>query len=299
MLAKEIRAIFHKELKELFPKEEIDSFFYAMLDHYLGLERFVLAVQPNLVLTKEEEAPFFEGLSQLNEQRPIQYILGVTPFRNMELAVNESVLIPRPETEELVEWVISEYQGKDLGKDNQTSDFSILDIGTGSGCIAISLAKELDVSHVFALDISKEALVLAEQNAAANDVELHFIHESILNPNIDLEGKKYDVIISNPPYVREIEKTQMAKNVMAYEPHTALFVPDDNPLIFYKAILKFAQLFLKKEGSLFLEINEALGQEMMQLARNNGFTKLVLKQDMFGKVRMLRVMRNQEDKLLQ
>ena len=281
MLLKEIKNIYHLELDPLFPKEEVDSFFYLVIDHYLGLERFILAMQPNLVVSKENEDPLFFALSQLKQERPIQHILGKAHFCELEFRVDENVLIPRPETEELVYWIINEVQ-----KGDPREEVKILDIGTGSGCIAISLAKNLPNAKVYALDISKKALQIAGENAIDNGVDIFFLEADILS----LEGfkDKFDVIVSNPPYVRELEKLEMKNNVVDHEPGLALFVSDGDPLIFYKKITRFALSHLKKGGVLFFEINQYLGEEMKQLLEAENFSEIELRKDMFGNDRMLK-----------
>ncbi|ASO08061.1 peptide chain release factor N(5)-glutamine methyltransferase [Arenibacter algicola] len=281
MLLKEIKNIYHLELDPLFPKEEVDSFFYLVIDHYLGLERFILAMQPNLVVSKENEDPLFFALSQLKQERPIQHILGKAHFCELEFRVDENVLIPRPETEELVYWIINEVQ-----KGAPREEVKILDIGTGSGCIAISLAKNLPNAKVYALDISKKALQIAGENAMDNGVDIVFLEADILS----LEGfkDKFDVIVSNPPYVRELEKLEMKNNVVEHEPGLALFVSDGDPLIFYKKITRFALSHLKKGGVLFFEINQYLGEEMKQLLEAENFSEIELRKDMFGNDRMLK-----------
>ncbi|TQO36162.1 release factor glutamine methyltransferase [Arenibacter algicola] len=281
MLLKEIKNIYHLELDPLFPKEEVDSFFYLVIDHYLGLERFILAMQPNLVVSKENEDPLFFALSQLKQERPIQHILGKAHFCELEFRVDENVLIPRPETEELVYWIINEVQ-----KGDPREEVKILDIGTGSGCIAISLAKNLPNAKAYALDISKKALQIAGENAMDNGVDIVFLEADILS----LEGfkDKFDVIVSNPPYVRELEKLEMKNNVVEHEPGLALFVSDGDPLIFYKKITRFALSHLKKGGVLFFEINQYLGEEMKQLLEAENFSEIELRKDMFGNDRMLK-----------
>ena len=285
MLLKEIKNIYHLELDPLFPKEEVDSFFYLVIDHYLGLERFVLAMQPNLVVSKDNEEPLFYALSQLKQERPIQYILGKAHFCDLEFGVDENVLIPRPETEELVYWILNEVQ-----QGTRQERLRILDIGTGSGCIAISLAKNLPNAKVYALDISKKALQIAQQNAVDNKVDIVFLEADILS----MEGfkDKFDVIVSNPPYVRELEKKEMKNNVLEHEPGLALFVSDGDPLIFYKKITLFALNHLKTSGMLFFEINQYLGEEMKQLLEAGNFSEIELRKDMYGNDRMLKAVLN-------
>ena len=281
MVLKEIKNIYHKELDGLYAKEEVDSFFYLLIEHYLNLQRFVLALQPNLTLTKEEEQPLFEALSELKLQRPVQYIIGSTSFMDLDFQVNENVLIPRPETEDLIRWIVDEV--KTSGPDKK-SGLRILDIGTGSGCIAISLAKLLPDAKVFALDVSEKALETAKRNAERNAVKVEFILADILN--FDGFASNFDVIVSNPPYVRELEKKEMHKNVLEHEPDLALFVSDENPLVFYKAITQLAKQNLSEEGMLFFEINQYLAKETEALLHQHNFIEIEVRKDIFGNDRM-------------
>lgn len=305
----EIKSIFHKELDDIYPKEEVDSFFYMLIEHYLGLERFVLAMQPNLVISKEEEQPLFEALAELRLERPVQYIIGKAHFMGMDFKVNENVLIPRQETEELVRWVLADVQAgqdevrpsdagpTDLSEQGNTqkvssrqelhnSKFVILDIGTGSGCIAVSLAKNLPAIKVHALDVSVEALAVARENGRLHHVDVPFLEVDILD--VKYSTVKYDVIVTNPPYVREREKKDMRKNVTNHEPGRALFVSDGNPLKYYDAIARFAQRSLKENGKLYLEINQYLALEIQQLLKNHNFSEIELRKDMFGNDRMMK-----------
>jgi len=304
MLLKEIKDIFHKELDELYPKEEIDSFFYSCIEHYLKLERFILAIQPGLTLTKEEEQPLFEVLAHLKLEKPLQYILGTAHFMDLELQVNENVLIPRPETEELVQWILDDFQKEGQFKlDAERSrsvistplndhSLKILDIGTGSGCIAIALAKNLPDAKIYALDVSEEALEVAKKNAKSNGVNIGFMHQDIFNPELELESElHFDIIVSNPPYVRELEKKEINKNVKDFEPDTALFVSDEDPLVFYKAIMDFSENNLNENGSLYFEINQYLGEETKALFNTRNFSEIELRKDIFGNDRMLKAKR--------
>ena len=284
MQLKEIRNIFHKELDGLYALEEINSFFYLLIEHHLGLERFILALKPDITITKTEEQPLFEALSELKKFKPIQYIIGETSFMELDLAVTPDVLIPRPETEELVRWIIDDVKAfsgsKTVGK------IKILDIGTGSGCIAIALAKNLPQAEVYALDVSESALEIARTNAIRNNVTIQFLHLSILNrPELN---DKFDIIVSNPPYVREQEKVGMHSNVLDNEPGLALFVKDDNPLIFYKEIALFAKKHLNESGALYLEINQYLAKETEQLLKEHNFSEIELRKDMFDNYRMIK-----------
>nr|WP_321412411.1 peptide chain release factor N(5)-glutamine methyltransferase [uncultured Allomuricauda sp.] len=311
MLLKEVKDIFHKELGKIYPKEEIDSFFYSCIEHYLQLERFILAIRPELTLTKEEEQPLFEAMSQLKLEKPLQYILGTAHFMDLELQVDENVLIPRPETEELVQWILDDFRFQNSEVRNQKGEefkldaersrsvistslndhpLTILDIGTGSGCIAIALAKNLPNAKVYALDISEGALTVAQKNAEANEAAITFWNQNILNPEFDSE-LVFDVIVSNPPYVRELEKKEIQRNVKDFEPDTALFVADEDPLIFYKAIINFSERHLQGNGSLYFEINQYLGEETKALFNARNFSEIELRKDMFGNNRMLKAIK--------
>lgn len=274
----DIRDIFRKELNPLYAKGEIESFFYLLIEHHLGLNRFVLVLEPSYSVTKMEEQPLFEALSLLKKEYPIQYILGTTIFMDLEIKVNEHVLIPRPETEDLVRWILEENQEPDTCP-------RILDIGTGSGCIAISLAKSLPEAKVSGLDISAKALALAKQNADMNGVKINFMKSDILKQ--DPSGI-WDIIVSNPPYVRKSEKEAIKNNVKRYEPAKALFVGNESPLVFYERIANFAINRLRPAGAVYFEINQYLAMESKQLLENQNFSEIALRKDMFGNQRMIR-----------
>ncbi|MGI9547272.1 MAG: peptide chain release factor N(5)-glutamine methyltransferase [Flavobacteriaceae bacterium] len=279
MELKEIRKIYRQELSKIYPLEEIDSFFYLSVEHYLNLERFVLVLQPHISLTKKEEQPLFECLSRLKNQEPIQYILGEVFFYGLRFFVDESVLIPRPETEELVHWILEDSKKKPL-------DLAILDIGTGSGCIAIALSKNIPGASVFAIDNSEAALKISKRNADFHGVNVRFTNEDISQPNVP--ETKYDIIVSNPPYVRVSEKSQMKGNVTRYEPHEALFVSDEAPLYYYHLILNFAKTNLKENGLLYLEVNQYLAKNTAGLLEEEKFSEIELRKDLFGNDRMIR-----------
>ena len=209
---------------------------------------------------------------------PIQQVLGYAFFCGLKLKVTPSVLSPRPETEELVRWVV----------DESPAPHSILDIGTGSGCIAIALAKALSQTRLTAIDISDEALAVARENAKMHDADIDFIQADILNPNPSLVNNRFDVIVSNPPYICNKEADEMEKNVLDYEPHVALFVPDDDPLLFYRAIAQQALTMLTPDGTLFFEINRLYAQELTTMLQSMGFQHITVRQDQFNNDRMLR-----------
>ncbi|WP_242085104.1 peptide chain release factor N(5)-glutamine methyltransferase [Aestuariivivens sediminis] len=286
MRLKDSLITFHNTLKGLYGKEEIDSFFYLLVADYYKVSRLDLAMQPDYQMSNDKR--LIDALELLKLQYPIQYILGKTEFYGLPFKVNKHTLIPRPETEELVAWIVDCYPELVLSKrqdNSKATTLKILDIGTGSGCIAVSLAKYLPQTKVFALDVSEEALKVAKANAKFNNVEVFFFKEDILKQeHSDLE---FDIIVSNPPYVREKEMQLMKPNVLNNEPHLALFVKNEDPLLFYHAISKFAVNNLSKKGLLFFEINEYLGNEMRALLGEYGFKTIQLKQDLFKKDRMI------------
>ncbi len=287
MRLKDLQAIYRKELELLYDRNEIDSFFYIMSDAYLNMNRLAMSLQPDFIISKDEESLFYEGLSKLKLEQPIQYILGNTEFFGLKFKVNEHTLIPRPETEELVELVLSEVKNSPL----EITNLKILDIGTGSGCIAITIAKNIPNAKVVALDTSHNALSVAKENAEVNVTNIVFVESDILNRaawESTFENQKFDIIISNPPYVRQLEKADMKNNVLKNEPHLALFVDDHDPLVFYDAITDFASTYLKPAGQLFFEINQYLGKDMVSLLKNHGFQQVELKKDLNGNDRMIK-----------
>ncbi|NNK82549.1 MAG: peptide chain release factor N(5)-glutamine methyltransferase [Flavobacteriaceae bacterium] len=282
MILKTLRTYFNSELLGYYPDTEISSFFHILSEHILKLNQINIALNLYQVVSGKKYDKFQTAIDRLKVYQPIQYILGQTEFYGLKFKVNDSVLIPRPETEELVDWIIKASISKDK--------IRILDIGTGSGCIAISLAKHLPNAKVLALDISSKALKVAQENAKQNDVDVEFMHKNILSiPNYFLDSQdRFDIIVSNPPYVRQSEKTEMKPNVLENEPHIALFVDDDDALQFYKAIVQLSVNNLNKNGMLFFEINEYLGNEMIKLLQKFEFENIDLKQDLFGKDRMIK-----------
>lgn len=291
MKLKDIQNLFHEELDILFGQEEVDSFFFILMESFVGISRLQLVLEPNHSIKTSQKQSFFNALDALKKEIPVQYIIGETQFYGLPFKVNPNVLIPRPETEELVDWVIDSVKAFK----SKTEPLVILDIGTGSGCIAISLAKNLSNAKVYALDVSKKAIETAKLNAAMNDVDIEFVEADVLDiGQIEtlMDSNEFDVIVSNPPYVRELEKELMKSNVLNNEPHLALFVGNNNPLVFYKVISKFASKKLKQGGLLFFEINEYLGNEMIQLLRQDDFSSIKLKQDIYRKDRMISAVKN-------
>lgn len=279
MTFSELREYIHHKLEILYPKSEINAFYFILLEHYGKYSKATILANSDTLITENIAQPILQAIRELQTAKPIQYILGETEFFSNRFFVNENVLIPRPETEELVDWVLQEYPDK-------SEKIKILDVGTGSGCIVISLAKALPNAVVTAIDVSEGALKVAKRNAELNSVVTHFLQQDILR--IETLPDKYDIIISNPPYVRELEKKEIRHNVLEYEPHLALFVPDNNPLLFYDKIATLAQQSLNTNGSLFFEINQYLGQEMQTLLEQKHFTEITLRQDLFGNDRMIK-----------
>ena len=287
MLLKEYRKYLTKELSSFFDEMEIDSFFFIILDYLHQMKRVDLALQPNFEINEVAIKKWEVILSQLKQQKPIQYIIGQTEFYGLPFFVTENTLIPRPETEELVDLILNNAKSN---TELNTSQLRILDIGTGSGCIPISLKKNIPNATVFAIDISEEALAVAKKNAIENKVNVNFIKADILKVT-DLQQlpfssiqlpTQFDIIVSNPPYVRNLEKLEIKKNVLDYEPHLALFVEDNDALLFYRKIAQLALKNLSENGKLYFEINQYLGNETVALLEVLGFENIELKKDMYG-----------------
>jgi len=344
MLLHELKSDFQTHIADQYPKEEITSFFNRLCEFKLDLKRVDIALNLNKNIDSNDVLFFKDAINRLKLFEPIQYIIGSTEFYGLPFRVNKNVLIPRPETEELVSWILEEVgswksevrnskkEDKNLQVPNtklqipnyklqttnlklQTSNqptLNILDIGTGSGCIAIALAKNLPNAKVWALDVSEKALNIAKQNTELNDVTIHFIEVDILQVNViasiakqshtdkeittvaSLPRKdiKFDIIVSNPPYVKQNEKALMQANVLKHEPHLALFVENNNPLLFYNEIAHFAHKNLSKNGMLFFEINQSLGKEVLALLKTKDFKNITLKKDMFDVDRMVQAVNN-------
>lgn len=274
------------EITSVYEENEAKSIVYLLLEYYLNISKM------DILLDNPVNQSFdFQGIIvRLKAHEPVQYIIGETEFYGRKFKVTPDTLIPRPETEELVQLVVGSWQlvvGNIDQQERLPSPIRILDIGTGTGCIAISLACELPNSQVYAYDISEEALKIAQENAKANNANVIFEKVNILNisPSSPLP---FSIIVSNPPYVMNAEKLEMEQNVLAYEPHLALFVEDSNPLIFYKAIAEFAANNLIDKGLCVVEINQAFGLETAELFWNQGFQSVEVVKDMFGKDRMVK-----------
>lgn len=281
----ETENLYLAKLSALYGEDEAKNMAWLAANHICRLSRSEYLAKKREPLSGMEETSLLQVLGELETGKPLQYVLGETEFYGLPFKVNPSVLIPRPETEELVDWVLKEVAGGKF----QVPGLRILDMGTGSGCIPIALKKNLPEADVTALDISVAALETAIRNAVLNQAEVHFYNDDILNPKQRaVVDTKFDIIISNPPYVTLAEKTAMHRNVLEHEPHTALFVPDSDPLLFYDAIARFAVQHLNAEGFLFLEINENLGEETAALLRTKGFKNVELRRDLRDRHRMIK-----------
>ncbi|QLE00264.1 peptide chain release factor N(5)-glutamine methyltransferase [Galbibacter sp. BG1] len=280
----ELREIYRKELKDVYPIQEINTFFNWLSEAYLGYKSFEVVQNISSSVEQHQQNKFMEALGLLKKEKPIQHILGKAYFNGYDFYVNEHTLIPRPETEELVSWILQEVDA--------SQSLNILDIGTGTGCIPISLAKKLPKARISAVDISTEALKIAKKNAKSLNAEVVFSQVDILKvstlENLFPHIENFDIIISNPPYVRNLEKAEIKNNVLKYEPETALFVEDNNALVFYEAIAKLAVNHLRKGGRLFFEINQYLGEATVSLVKAHGFETVVLKKDLFQNDRMIK-----------
>jgi len=283
MTLRAFKLFFTEALSEIYPKTEIDSFFFILMEEKLKLQRIDTVLKPDFLISDEILAELKNILKKLQKEEPIQYILGNTEFYGLPFFVDKNTLIPRSETEELVAWVIAEATDS---QNNSLLKLSILDIGTGTGCIPISLAKNLPKAKISAIDISSEALKVAKQNALLNKVEVDFMELDILKTK--KLSQEFNIIVSNPPYVRELEKVEIQNNVLENEPHLALFVANENPLIFYNKIADLAKQQLSKNGLLFFEINQYLGQETIALLHEKGFKNIELRKDIFGNDRMIK-----------
>lgn len=269
-------------LKAQFPAEEARAMADRLFEHYFKLAPVQRIIDGNSIAEDSATVSVEKAVQQLLNNMPLQYILGFAWFMDLEIEVNPSVLIPRPETEEMVSLILEYLKGRQSPRKP-----SIMDIGTGSGCIAIAIKKNLPESEVTAIDISVEALKVARRNAKSNLVEINFIHADMLNQSQWFNFPQVDLIVSNPPYVTHEEKKQMHRNVLDHEPHTALFVPDDDPLVFYHEIIALAKSKLCESGSLWFEINENFGEELRNMALKQGFKEVNIIFDFRGKSRFL------------
>jgi release factor glutamine methyltransferase len=278
---KSARKYISDKLSSVYPREEVSALTKIILLETTGLSATDLLTEPGKQITKSTWDKIKKICAELKDKRPIQYILGKTEFYGLEMRVNKHTLIPRQETEELVDLII---------RDNKKTGLKVLDIGTGCGAIAISLCLRLNDAEVSATDISEDALIIARHNCKVHNCRISFKKENILE-FIPQGEELFDLVVSNPPYVRESEKRNMHENVLSYEPHSALFVPDSDPLKFYRSIGSSAIKLLKPGGCLYLEINEALGKETGALISETGFKDIRIIKDLNNKDRILKAVR--------
>ncbi|MDR1371376.1 MAG: peptide chain release factor N(5)-glutamine methyltransferase [Dysgonamonadaceae bacterium] len=272
----------YNKLNPIYEKNEIRSLSQRIIESVFKMKFHEISLCKDKKISSNERRQIEDILLKLQNHAPIQYILGETEFYGMPFIVNPTVLIPRPETEELVGWIIQNH------RQNGSSPLQILDIGTGSGCIAISLAKHMPESWVYAIDLSEKALETAKQNALMNGVDVQFMRQDILKPfSPDILSLKWDIIVSNPPYVSFFEQKNMSRNVLDYEPHDALFVPDDAPLLFYEQIAESGIIHLKKDGAIYVETSALYGKETAEMFRRKGYRHVEMRKDLSGRDRMV------------
>ncbi len=273
-------------LAEMYPNnKEKNAIIRAICCDLLGYSTAAYYMKEEVILTAEQEARLSTIIYRLQQGEPLQYIEGKAPFCGMDFVVKPGILIPRPETAELVEWIV---------QDHDTQDARILDLGTGSGCIAISLCKRIPQAIVEACDISHEALAIARENSKKNNTSVQFFHHDMLDLTTPLPHS-YNILVSNPPYIKQSEAADMEKHVIEWEPHTALFVPDDDALCFYRAIAEIGQTnALLPGGHIYVEINQALGKETIELFENYGYEEVTLRKDIYGNDRMIKATKSKE-----
>ncbi len=281
----DVRNYYRKTLKDYYSKNEIDFYFKILINSFFNWDSTLIALNPKKQLTILESSKLIKTINNLKKFKPIQYITGESFFMGLKFKVNKNVLIPRQETEELVEWIIND------NRDSQNK-INVIDVGTGSGCIAISLSKKKRNFNLTAIDNSDKSLLVAKENARLNKVKINFINNDILKP---LNDKTiYDIIISNPPYIADSEIKNIEDKVLKFEPYNAIFVDKKNPLIFYKAIIDFSLSNLKKEGKIYFEINPIFYNSLLTLIESYNKFNLVVKKDISNKNRMIRLMRKNE-----
>jgi len=273
---------FQAALKDDYPLTEIRQFIRLIFEDLFGFSSTDLMLKGDTVLLDAQLSRLNEILDRLKTHEPIQYIIGTTEFYGLTFFVKPGVLIPRPETEELVDWIV---------KDDSVDKSTILDIGTGSGCIALSLKSNCPNAIVQAWDFSSMALEIAHENGQQLNLDVHFLLHDVLKIQSEQLEDQFSCIVSNPPYVRKLEKVMMEGNVLEHEPHSALFVDDHDPLIFYRTIAQLGLILLKEGGSLFFEINEYLGKEMETLLLDLGYHSVICRKDLSGKDRMMKAVR--------
>lgn len=285
MTLKDLKFYFYQQLSEIYDAEELQVFFFWILETQNHMKKIDFVLNSHITISEDEVKIWQDFILELQKMVPIQYLLGTTHFYGLDFKVDASTLIPRPETEELLDWMLA-----DIPKNQHlTTCIRILDIGTGSGCIPITLAHHLPKAKVASMDVSETALNMARQNAISNQVQVDFILQDVLS--VDQLPSTFDIIVSNPPYVRNSEKGEMKPNVLDHEPHLALFVSNEDPLVFYRKIAQLAQKSLNPGGLLYFEINQYLAQETLDLLKSLEFQNIELKHDFRGNPRMIRAER--------
>jgi release factor glutamine methyltransferase len=279
--ASSLRKYAFTALQSMYDTSELVNIVNWILEHFTGMTRTQLLNEPDALVNQSTLIHFSNAIDQLKKGMPVQYVVGEIEFYGLKLYVNPSVLIPRPETEELVDLIV---------KENQSLEgLKILDIGTGSGCIALSLAKYLKSAKVIAIDLSAGALEVAKKNAGSNQItNVEFLELDVFKEDNFIE-KEFDLIVSNPPYIAASERSTLSPNVLEHEPSMALFVPDSNPLVFYERIVQLAEVHLKKHGKIYVEINERLGTETSKIFHPDSFSSIHLLNDLFEKNRFIKV----------
>lgn len=283
-------------LESIYPTNEAVIMAEMLLEHFTSFSKGDRLMNKEADLTQEQEVAIHKGVERLLKHEPIQYIMNKCWFYGMELFVDPSVLIPRPETEELVAWIINDVRAsgynvfsRGTADADETDLLKILDVGTGSGCIALALKKAMPQAEVWGCDLSEEALNVARRNGSALDIRVDFQGLNFLDQLQQKQLPTVNILVSNPPYIPIRDKDLMNKNVVEHEPHTALFVPDEDPLIFYRALAKFASSRLHENGSIYMEIHEDLGNDVVRLFSDEGYNKIELRKDMQQKNRMVKV----------
>lgn len=276
----------NQSLSDLYPKSEIRIFGNLILKKITDLSLARILADKDMVLSPEQSEEADQIIERLTNYEPIHYVLGETEFFNLKFKVNPDVLIPRPETEELVEWVSDDLKFVESSSDSAEQNVKILDIGTGCGCIPVALKKHHPKTQISAMDVSAEALVVAKENGALNQTDVGFFQDDILNPKVD--ERKWNIIVSNPPYIPLDEKVDIDKQVKSYEPHVALFSPTEEPLLFYHSIAKYALQHLEPDGKIYLETHKNLSRDVAMLLGEYGFKDVIIRTDMSGNERMVR-----------
>ena len=293
------KRLFIEKLSTKFPQREAEQLMRILLEDLFGIDLKRQLTEPNLCIDELQHYRLDQAVKRLLEGEPVQYVMGIARFNDLLLKVSPAVLIPRPETEELVQKICSlpchSCEGMCGGVEsigggsNSQKPIRIWDIGTGSGCIASALAKRFANAEVIAFDVSEEALKTAKENAESNGVKVTFVQDDVLNPTSVYFHQPVDLVVSNPPYVCDSERAAMEANVLDWEPETALFVPDDAPLLYYQQILTLAQNQLTPGGQVWFEINERMGEEMLLLCREMRFSNAEVLEDFAGKPRFIRI----------